>query len=409
MTLVTSPRFASTAATGADWREITRALLESIEPLRRGDALYTIGFLYVTDLLVDDLHSMLDLIRSVTGIAHWVGSVGLGVCASGASHVDVPAASLMIGALPVESFRVFPVSDLTFSAARAVLDPWLEAQSPMLCLAHGDPMTDHDPALLLAELERLTGGFVAGGLTSSRHAHLQIADKVGAGGVGGVVFADDIQVASTVSQGCVPLGPVHTVTRAEDHVIMELDGREAFSVFTDDLKACASTRSGCDIAQERIEQAFFRDSPPPDDTIRHLFQGEIHVAFPVAGSDQADYMVRNLIGIDPDSGWIAVPYHVTEGERMMFVHRDPDTVESDLTRSLVDLRDRVTRSHGHFNPQGAIYISCVARALGACGETGEMDTIRAVIGDIPLTGFYASGEISNRRLYGYTGVLILFL
>lgn len=406
MTLVTSPRFASTAATGADWREITRALLESIEPLRRGDVAYTIGFLYVTDLLVDDLGSMLDLIRSVTGIEHWVGSVGLGVCASGASHVDVPAASLMVGAVPAESFRVFPISDLTMSAARAVLEPWLEAQSPMLCLTHGDPMTDHDPALLLAELERLSGGFIAGGLTSSRHAHLQIADKVGAGGVGGVIFADDIPVATTVSQGCTPLGPVHTITRAEDHVIMELDGREAFAVFTDDLKICAGAKTGTEIGSEAIEKAFFHDDAPPDDTIRHLFQGEIHVAFPVAGSDQTDYMVRNLIGIDPESGWIAVPYPIAEGDRMMFVHRDPETVGADLTRSLGDLRERVIRSHGHFNPQAAIYISCVARALEACGE---MEMIRAVIGDIPLTGFYASGEISNRRLYGYTGVLILFL
>ena len=30
------------------------------------------------------------------------------------------------------------------------------------------------------------------------------------------------------------------------------------------------------------------------------------------------------------------------------------------------------------------------------------------LGDVPLAGFYANGEISHNRLYGYTGVLTLF-
>ena len=38
-----------------------------------------------------------------------------------------------------------------------------------------------------------------------------------------------------------------------------------------------------------------------------------------------------------------------------------------------------------------------------------VERFRDELGDFPLVGFFANGEISNNRLYGYTGVLTLFL
>jgi small ligand-binding sensory domain FIST len=321
----------------------------------------------------------------------------------------MPAASVMLGAFAPGSFRVFPVSDLGLGDARAALDPWLETHEPMLCLVHGDPMAEQDPTLLLAELDQICGGFIAGGLTSSRGQHLQIAGQVGSGGIGGVAFSEDIPVATTLSQGCAPLGPVHTVTRCEDQVIMELDGRPAFKVFTEDIKNRACACTGQDFSSQDIEKAMFReDYEAQDETVHNLFRGEVHVAFPVSGSDQSDYLVRNLIGIDPESGWVAVAAPVAPGDAMMFVHRDEDSLAADLETSLQGLKARVTRQYGRFDPKGAIYISCVARAVPG-NRGGDAAHVRAVMGDIPIAGFYANGEISNRRLYGYTGVLIVFL
>lgn len=411
MTLITSRNFASVAATGADWRDISRQLLEAIEPLRQQDDPYTLGFLYVTDLLAEDLQSILGLIRSVTGIEHWVGSVGLGVCAHAHDYVDCVAASLMIGRFPADSFCVFPVTDLTLQGAREKLDPWLETHDTMLTLVHGDPLADSDPALVMAELERFSGGFIAGGLTSSRKNHFQIADQVAQGGVGGVSFSSEINVATTLSQGCAPLGRMHTITRAEQGVIMELDGRPAFEVFVEDLKSKAAEKSGEDLTTHDIERALFRDDDDGlDDVVKNLFSGEVHVAFPVTGSDQNDYMVRNLVGIDPETGWVALPMPVDAGTNVMFVHRDDQTVCSDLSRSLTELKIRLIREHGRFAPQAAIYVSCVARGMTDFGPAGgEMKIVQSILGDLPIAGFYANGEISNRRLYGYTGILILFL
>lgn len=95
----------------------------------------------------------------------------------------------------------------------------------------------------------------------------------------------------------------------------------------------------------------------------------------------------------------------------MFVHRDEETVREDLSKSLVKLRKRATDASGNFEPKGAIYISCAGRAQAEFENQSdsEMNLIREVIGDIPMVGLYAGGEISNARLYGYTGILTLFL
>jgi small ligand-binding sensory domain FIST len=149
---------------------------------------------------------------------------------------------------------------------------------------------------------------------------------------------------------------------------------------------------------------------PPE--FQALFRGDVHVAFPVTGSDTGDFLVRNIVGIDPDDGYMAVNHRMKHGDSMMFVRRDDQTVTADLSHTLVSLRKRVQAETGLFAPKGAVYISCVARALTEFSpgiRGGEMALVREIIGDIPLAGFYAGGEISAGRLYGYTGVLILFL
>ena len=207
-----------------------------------------------------------------------------------------------------------------------------------------------------------------------------------------------------------PVGPVHTLTRCDDLIVMELDGQRAFDVFSADLRILAAEKSGNSPATVMMESGalFGKGGPAGAD---NPFQGEVHVAFPIPGSDRQDYLVRNVMGIDPDKGWIAVAHPAVNGERMMFVHRDHETVRTDLSRTLLSLRQRVTNENGGFVPKGAIYVSCVARTMSDFGDGpgGEMKLVREIIGDVPLAGFYANGEISNHRLYGYTALLILFL
>ncbi len=393
MGLFTSHNFASASAAGTDWRDTARQVLELLGEARTEADRFNIGFLYMTDTLVQDAQSILTLFRSVTGIDHWIGAVGLGICGTGTEYVDEPAISAMIGHIPAQDFCIFPAIDLNDEPARTVLEPWLETTEPLMVLVHGDPFCDSDPAMILRRLEQMTGGFIAGGLSSSRTAHLQFADEIMQGGVSGIAFSQDIKTATMLSQGCVPLGPAHTITRCEDHVVMELDGQRAFDVFAADLRAAAG------------------ETASDHGDLSELAQGEVHVAFPIAGTDRDDYLVRNAMGIDPDKGWIAVAHNIAGGDKMLFVRRDHETVRADLSRALLELRTRVQAEQDVFAPKGALYVSCVARTLSDFGDGpgGEMKLVREVIGDVPLAGFYANGEISNHRLYGYTAMLVLFL
>src|SRR5689334_8760726 len=95
-------------AGGKDWREVAEACAQQLE-----GASGNLGFLYATDQLADHLSEVLALLRKRTGIAHWTGTVGLGVCATGQEYLDEPAAAVMLGDFEPDSFKVFSgVSEL---------------------------------------------------------------------------------------------------------------------------------------------------------------------------------------------------------------------------------------------------------------------------------------------------------
>jgi small ligand-binding sensory domain FIST len=119
----------------------------------------------------------------------------------------------------------------------------------------------------------------------------------------------------------------------------------------------------------------------------------------------ADYLVRNLVGIDREKGWLAVGEIVEPGRRLMFVRRDRDAAERDLKRML----ENVARRAG--GPiKGGVYFACVARGANLFGTNSEeLSLVAEALGPAPLVSFLANGEICRDRLYGYTGVLTLFL
>jgi small ligand-binding sensory domain FIST len=184
-----------------------------------------------------------------------------------------------------------------------------------------------------------------------------------------------------MSQGCLPVGPYRTVSGARRGIVAELDGRSAL-----------------DALKEDVGEVLARDL--------NRIAGYIHVALPVGGSDTRAYTVRNLMGVDPRAGMIAVGADVGVGDRLMFVRRDPASAQKDFARSLEDLKKRV----GDRRILGGHYVSCVARGRNMFGQAGgEVGMICDTLGPFPLTGFFANGEICGGRLYGYTGVLTVFL
>ena len=204
-------------------------------------------------------------------------------------------------------------------------------------------------------------------------------DGLGNGGIAGLMLAPEIAVATALTQGCSPIGPVHRIDEARDNVVMVIDGRPALAVFTED-----------------IGPALARD-------LRRL-GGLIFAGLPVAGSDTGDYLVRNLLGIDPGRGWLVLGAEVAPGDAILFCRRDPDSARQDMTRMVRQLSRRLAGP-----PRAGVYVSCVARGAALFDEPGvETGLTREALGDFPLVGFFANGEISRDRLYGHTGVLTLF-
>jgi small ligand-binding sensory domain FIST len=372
-------RFKAAHAAGEDWALTAKACLSALDGAPEGANL---GLVYATDALADDLSSILTFFRETTQVEHWVGSVGLGVSANGIEYHDQPALAILVAALPADGFRVFaPVTEAPggLSDFKAAHGDWLARHQPIFGIAHGDPRNDniHD---ILTEVAAECASFLVGGLTASRSSFPQVAEQVTEGGLSGVLFSPELQVAAGLSQGCSPISEPRSITKAEQNVIMEIDGRPALDVFKED-----------------IGELLARD-------LRRV-GGYVYVGFPIVGSDTGDYLVRNLMGIDPTTGWISVGDLVEPGQKLMFCRRDHDAALKDLRRMVQDVKRRAGPA-----PKAGVYFSCVARGPNLFGsDSEELAVVREELGDIPLAGFFANGEICNDRLYGYTGVLAVFL
>lgn len=372
-------RFRIAHATAPNWAHAVKSCVDQLaaNPLRAGEG--TLGFLYASDAFAADLSSILTFLRETTEIEHWVGTVGVGVLATGKEYFDEPAIAIMVGEFPPGAFNIFQTVSDSLQGFHAQTGNWAEARHPTLAVVHGDPRNQHLPELLGA-ISESTATFLVGGLTSSRGEYGQIAGRVMEGGVSGVMFSSDVAAASGLSQGCSPIGPTHAITACRDNVLIELDGRPALDVFKEDVG-------------ELLARNLSRVA------------GHIHAALPIRGTDTGDYLVRNLVGIDPARGWLAIGEEPSVGDPILFCKRDGNSAREDLSRMLDRLKKR-----GAAEAKGAVYYSCVARGPNLFGPgSNELGLVRETLGEVPLVGFFCNGEISNARLYGYTGVLTLFL
>lgn len=367
------PTFRHGLGVNADWRQAAHACLEQ---LGRGGG--TLGFLYATDYFAADLGLILEEMKEATGVAQWVGTVGMGVIASGRELFDEPALVAMTGDLDRNAFRVFGSLRSTDEIGASTLR--CAGGETNFAVVHADPTNVEIATLVSALAGKVESGFLVGGLTSSRRLNPQIADGITEGGVSGVVFTEDVAVATRLTQGCSPIGPKRTITECQRNIILSIDGKPALDVMREDL----GERLGKDL---------------------NRIGNQIFVGLPIRGSDTGDYLVRNLLGIDPQSKLVAIGELIQQNQQVMFCRRDLDSATEDMNRMLASIKK------GLFGkPKGGVYYSCLARGPNLFGrKSEELGLIRDSLGDFPLVGFFCNGEISHNRLYGYTGVLTLFV
>ncbi len=416
-----SQRFAHAHATHPQWAMAAALVLAQLRAqmtLPGHASAPTLGLIYITDHYAAHAQDILDhLCDQLPEVVDWAGTVGVGIASNNVEYFDEPALAVMLCDLPADQYRVFSgVAPLRASGSR------FHAQS---ALVHADP-GEPELAELIGELAASTGaGYLFGGLTASRAAAVQFAQSaqghlrgqgaagnVFAGGLSGVAFGPDVQLISRVTQGCQPVSPERTITACDGHVVLELDHRPALECLLDDL------------------QISLDDPQPALAKVRRTLVG-LRAAGLEAGSMRRggllgdDTLVRHIIGLDPSRRAVAVAHPLETGLRLSFCERHAQAARSDLVRICAEIREEIETPEValHETPQaapaslpakrqiaGAVYVSCSGRGgphFG--GPSAEMQIVRRALGDVPLVGFFAAGEIAGRNVYGYTGVLTVFV
>jgi small ligand-binding sensory domain FIST len=372
-----------------------------------------LALLYITDHYANEAKALLDHLRQeLPGVCDWAGTVGVGIAVNNAEYMDEPAMAVMLCDVPQERYRVF-------SGVTPLPAGWADT-----ALVHADPATPDLAELITEVAGRTQQGYLFGGLTSSRTRSVQFAlsadrpQSVASGGVlegglSGVAFAPSVALLSRVTQGCQPVAPEREITAADKHVVLTLDGEPALDVMLEALDICLSEPQK---AIPVVRSTLVGLSPAGQSGVGR------------AGNLGTDVLVRHIVGLDPMRQGVAVAEHLEPGMRMTFCRRDVHAARADLVRVCAEIREELepemlsieainglsddpvpTLPQAGKRIAGAVYVSCTGRG-GAHfgGPSAEMQIIRHALGDVPLVGFFAAGEIARHHLYGYTGVLTVF-
>ncbi|MBT9552110.1 MAG: FIST C-terminal domain-containing protein [Hydrogenophaga sp.] len=418
-------------ATHPQWRMAAALVLAQ---LRAQMALPTyahapaLALLYITDHYAAQAQDILShLSAELPEVTDWAGTVGVGIAANNVEYFDEPALAVMLCDLSPDQYRVFSgVAPLPASGSEP---GGFVAHTALL---HADPGSN-DLAELIAEVaERTQSGYVFGGLVGSRSASVQFAASsagnlngqgaaggVLSGGLSGVAFGPDVALVSRVTQGAQPVDREREITAVDGNLVLELDGEPALDVLLRELGVSLAQPQQ---AMERLRRTLVGLTLPQ----HRLADGEGALRRQVRGQFGPEVLVRHIIGLDPARKGVAIAEHPPLGAQLAFCERHAKAASADLVRVCSEIREELepeilslSATTGDASETeapaasrqivGAVYVSCSGRGgLHFGAPSAELQIVRRALGDVPLVGFFAGGEIAHQQLYGYTGVLTVF-
>jgi small ligand-binding sensory domain FIST len=314
-----------------------------------------------------------------------IGATAVAIAGGGREIEDGPALSVFAA-----SFGAGRIDPLVLDALQTddgfVIVGWPDAVAPrgtLLMLA--DPYSFPVPEFLRlvnAQVPELT---VIGGLASAAAGpggnRLAGDDFFGTSGAVAVLLSDDIAVRSVVSQGCRPIGQPYTVTRTEQNLLYELGGQPAVRRLQDLVLAA-------------------------DETEREFMRSGLHLGVVVDEHrlefGRGDFLVRNVLGVDQDTGAVAVGDRLQVGQTVQFHVRDAAAADEDL-RLLLD----------PVAGEAALLFTCNGRGTRFFG-TADHDAaaVEEQLGPVPLAGAFCAGELGpiggRNFLHGFTASLAVF-
>jgi small ligand-binding sensory domain FIST len=199
-----------------------------------------------------------------------------------------------------------------------------------------------------------------------------------------VRLSGHFEVEPIVSQGCRPIGEPMVITAAERNIIQTLGGQPALV---------------------QLKKLF--DTLPTRD--QRLVQNGLHVGRVISEYQDkfayGDFLIRNVVGIDDEHGWIGIGDYMRPGQTIQFHLRDQESASAEL--------DQMLANRKMLNPGAALLFSCNGRGLNLFPNPDhDADLISARLNNIPLAGFFAAGEIGpvggKNFLHGFTASVALF-
>src|SRR5918992_795923 len=373
------------------------AVLECAEGVARhlGPGPVSLTLAFVTSHFANYYPLLYGLVSRYLECETFLGCSGGGVIGGGEEVERAPAVTLVAARLPdvrIEPFHLGgPLPDLDGPP-----DAWehligVRAQDEPQFVMLSDPFSGR-PEALPAGLDYAFPntpkiGGLASGATSPGLNALFLDDEVFTEGTVGVALSGDVAIDTVVAQGCRPVGELMRVTSCRANFLYELDGRTAFEV----LQELFATLDEHD--RRLASTALFIG------VLMDEFREEPRVG---------DFLIRNLIGVDPRRGAVAVGESLQEGMRLRFHVRDAQTSAEDLHTML--------KSYEKTLPgpvSGALLFSCLGRGEGLYGRPNfDTGVFREYLGDVPVGGFFCNGEIGPvggaTFLHGYTSSFGLF-
>jgi len=355
-----------------------------------GDASPSLAVLFASAHFLGSAEALVAAVAEQTGQLPLIGCVAEAV-AGGAREVEsAPAVSLWLAADlgPVETFAMEFVrtpSGGTFGGYRFSRLP------TGVHLMIGDPFTFPVGDLLAHLNSRAPGAVVMGGMASGGlrlgQSRLFLDGRVLPSGAVGA-HLPRAEVHPLVAQGCRPVGDPYTVTRADANVIQELGGRPPLAR----LRELAAALPGRD---------------------RELLAQGVHVGLAIneyrAELRQGDFLIRGVVGADPESETLVVGGEVGVGQTVQFHVRDARSADEDLRRIL---QRALAALSGH-QAAGALLFTCNGRGSRMFSEPDHDAALMAdVLGEIPVAGFFCSGELGpvggQNFLHTFTASIALF-
>jgi small ligand-binding sensory domain FIST len=373
------------------------AVLECAEGLARklGPGPVSLALTFVTPHFASFYPRLHGLLTRYLEPETFLGCSGGGVIGDGQEVEHAPAVTLIAARLPNVRLTPFyvnaPLPDLDGPP-----DAWerligVRAQDEPQFVILADPFSSR-PEVLLAGLDYAfpnspkIGGLASGATTPGLNA-LFVDEQTFTEGTVGVALSGDVAIDTVVAQGCRPVGELMQITSCRGNFLYELDGetalevlRELFSTLEERDRHLASTALFVGVLMDE-----FREEP-----------------------QVGDFLIRNLIGVDPHRGAIAVGENLQEGMRVRFHLRDARTSAEDLHAMLKSYEKALPE-----NVSGALLFSCLGRGEGLYGRPNfDTGAFREHLGDVPVGGFFCNGEIGpvggTTFLHGYTSSFGLF-